>query len=138
MATVAVVADEPPTDLPTIINPTVILDNVAKCLQSGNPDSFACKKAIANLEDLTQLKKECKKKKNKNKDVCKELNQLPDFPGVSLGGLVLGNGGLGLPLPRAGFGPTEKWSASGPTMGQLMKIYDPALVSLLVPGMVVR
>ena len=25
----------------------------------------------------------------------------------------------------------------GPTMGELMDVYDPALVSLLVPGMVV-
>jgi hypothetical protein len=30
------------------------------------------------------------------------------------------------------------WSTDGPTLGQLMKLYNPALVSLLVPGMVVR
>jgi phospholipid/cholesterol/gamma-HCH transport system substrate-binding protein len=47
---------------------------------------------------------------------------LPSLPGVG----------------RAGYGPTESWSTDGPTMRQLMKLYDPALVSLLVPGMVVR
>jgi phospholipid/cholesterol/gamma-HCH transport system substrate-binding protein len=41
-------------------------------------------------------------------------------------------------LPRVGFGPTDTWSARGPTMGDLMKAYDPALVALLVPGMVTR
>jgi phospholipid/cholesterol/gamma-HCH transport system substrate-binding protein len=43
-----------------------------------------------------------------------------------------------LPLPRAGFGPTQGLSARGPTMGDLMKAYDPGLVALLVPGMVTR
>jgi phospholipid/cholesterol/gamma-HCH transport system substrate-binding protein len=32
----------------------------------------------------------------------------------------------------------EPWSRKGPTMRQLMKVYDPALVGLLVPGMVIR
>jgi phospholipid/cholesterol/gamma-HCH transport system substrate-binding protein len=43
-----------------------------------------------------------------------------------------------LPLPRAGYGPTDGWSTRGPTMGDLTKIYDPDLVALLVPGMVTR
>ena len=29
-------------------------------------------------------------------------------------------------------------SQGGPTMGQLSEVYDPSLVSLLVPGMVVK
>jgi phospholipid/cholesterol/gamma-HCH transport system substrate-binding protein len=61
---------------------------------------------------------------------------LPDGP--------LGGGGAPDPtdlpniLPRIGYGPTEGWSARGPTMGDLMKVYDPDLVTLLVPGMVTR
>ncbi len=131
---------EPPLPtLPTILDPTIILDNVAKCLQSGDPSSNACQKVFKNVEDLAQLKQECKKKKNQDKAVCEELNLLPDLPiilnnGKNLGGLP----GLPLPLPRAGFGPTDKWTTHGPTMGQMMKLYDSALVSLLVPGMVIR
>jgi phospholipid/cholesterol/gamma-HCH transport system substrate-binding protein len=66
---------------------------------------------------------------------------LPDGP---LGGTGTGTGGGGVPvppipgLPRAGFGPTDGWSARGPTMGDLTEVYDPDLVALLVPGMVTR
>jgi phospholipid/cholesterol/gamma-HCH transport system substrate-binding protein len=125
-----------PTDLPTIIDPTVIVDNVLKCIQSGDITSKACQKVLSNAESLAQLREECKKKKNQKKDVCKELNQIPGLP------LPSSSGGLPttLPtLPRPGYGPTAGWStAHGPTMRQLTKVYDPALVSLLVPGMVVR
>ena len=123
-----------PTDVPTDINPTVILNNVQKCLQSGNPSSKACQKVLASPQQLLQLREECKKKKNRNKQVCKQINTPISLPG----------GGVGLPtslptgLPRSGVGPMASWSADGPTLGQLMKFYDPALVSLLVPGMVVR
>ena len=53
-------------------------------------------------------------------------NKLPDGP--QLPGGVL----------RSGFGPSQRLPDRGPTMGQLMTAYDPALVTLLVPGMVVR
>jgi hypothetical protein len=44
---------------------------------------------------------------------------------------ILGGGGpLGAKRPAA-FGPR------GPTMRQLTRMYDPALVDLLVPGMVI-
>jgi phospholipid/cholesterol/gamma-HCH transport system substrate-binding protein len=125
-----------PTNLPTIIDPTVIVDNVLKCIQSGDITSKACQKVLSNAESLAQLREECKKKKNEKKDVCKELNQIPGLPVPSSSG--------GLPttlptLPRPGYGPTAGWSTThGPTMRQLTKVYDPALVSLLVPGMVVR
>ena len=52
--------------------------------------------------------------------------ELPSLPGVG--------GALG--LGRAGVGPTR--SAQGPTLGQLSRVFDPALVRLLVPGMVTR
>ena len=69
------------------------------------------------------------------------------FPGLPAPGDGDGDGGgvpevpeiPGLPgAPRAGYGPTDTWSARGPTMSDLMKSYDPALVALLVPGMVTR
>jgi phospholipid/cholesterol/gamma-HCH transport system substrate-binding protein len=57
---------------------------------------------------------------------------LPGLPGLGgLGGL---GGGL---LNRPGVGATSSGSR-GTTMGQLMATYDPALVSLLTPGMVTR
>ena len=125
-----------PTGLPTILDPTVILDNVAKCLKSGDPASKACQKVLKNAESLAELREECRKKKNRDKEICKELNALPEGPLPSGGGLP---SGLPTALPgvgRAGYGPTV--SAQGPTMRQLMQAYDPDLVSLLVPGMVVR
>ena len=125
-----------PTNLPTIIDPTVIVNNILKCIQSGDLTSKACQKVLSNVESLAQLREECMKKKNEKKDVCKELNQIPGLP------LPSSSGGLptALPtLPRPGYGPTAGWSPTqGPTMRQLTKLYDPALVSLLVPGMVVR
>jgi len=58
---------------------------------------------------------------------------LPSLPTVILtrilGGGLTGEGGLG--VNRTAFGPR------GPTMRQLSRMYDPALVDLLVPGMVV-
>jgi len=129
----------PPTNLPTVLDPTVILDNVTKCLKKGDPTSKACQKVINNVKSLEKLREECAKQENQDKDVCKFVNATPGLPTPS----DSGGGGLpGLPdLPgagRAGFGPTVHWSSRGPTLGQLMKAYDPTLVSLLVPGMVVR
>ncbi|WP_148611282.1 MCE family protein [Nocardioides rubriscoriae] len=56
---------------------------------------------------------------------------LPGLPG--LGGV----GGLGGLLNRPAVGATTG-ADRGPTLGQLMAVYDPALVSLLTPGMVLR
>jgi phospholipid/cholesterol/gamma-HCH transport system substrate-binding protein len=126
-----------PTNVPTILNPTEVLDDVTKCLQKGDPTSKACQKVLKSLQKIAQLKEECRKKKNEDKDICKQiLNQVPDVPG----GLPLPTDLPGLPgLGRAGFGPTKDWSPThGPTMRQLTEVYDPALVNLLVPGMVVR
>jgi phospholipid/cholesterol/gamma-HCH transport system substrate-binding protein len=143
---VSVTGDDPaapptvPTDLPTILDPTVILDNVAKCLRSGDPSSAACRKVLRNVESLAELREECRKKQNAKKDICKEVNLVPGAP------LPSGGGGGGLTselpdlagVPRAAYGTMEPWSRKGPTMRQLMKVYDPALVGLLVPGMVIR
>ena len=55
---------------------------------------------------------------------------LPTLPTITLPGLP------GLPRPAAYDGPPDP--ARGPTVGQLVELYDPDLVSLLVPGMVVQ
>ncbi len=64
---------------------------------------------------------------------------LPEVPG--LGGLLDGTGIGGL-LGRTVFGPSSTapsdGTVSGPTMEQLMQAYDPGLVSMLVPPMVVQ
>lgn len=126
-----------PTILPTIIDPTVILNNVLKCIASGSLTSRACLAVLATPQGLAELRSECQKPASRNTVVCQLINQAPGLPTPS------GGGGLpslpGLPgLPRTGFGPTATWSEKGPTMGQLMQVYDPDLVSLLVPGMVIR
>ena len=111
---------------------------MAACLQSGDITSKACQKVLADPQELARLLTRCKKAKNSDNPVCQVLNALPSLP----------TGGPGLPtltlptqlptlLPRTGaearrvpFGPR------GPTLRQLSRLYDPALVSLLVPGMV--
>jgi phospholipid/cholesterol/gamma-HCH transport system substrate-binding protein len=57
---------------------------------------------------------------------------LPTVPVPSLPTITL----PGLPRPGAYADPPDP--RRGPTLGQLSEIYDPALVSLLVPGMVVE
>jgi phospholipid/cholesterol/gamma-HCH transport system substrate-binding protein len=126
-----------PTDLPTS-EITKILGDVAACLQSGDITSKACQRVLGDPEELLRLLTKCKKGKNSDNPVCQALNALPSLP----------TGGPGLPtltlptllptlLPRTGaearrvaFGPR------GPTLRQLSRLYDPTLVSLLVPGMV--
>ena len=70
-----------PTNLPTQIDPTVIVNNVLECLKSGDPLSAACLKVLNTPNDLLQLKEECKKQANKDKDICKQLNAVPGLPG---------------------------------------------------------
>lgn len=61
----------------------------------------------------------------------------PEIPGIP--GLPLPlDPGSGLNRPAYGSGQADPDSAGGATIGQLMAAYDPALVSLLVPGLVVR
>jgi phospholipid/cholesterol/gamma-HCH transport system substrate-binding protein len=78
-------------------------------------------------------------------EVCDGLN-LPLLCGGATGGGGGGGGGLpglpgipGLPdlgLGRAAVGPVDP--DRGPTVAQMMQVYDPALVNLLLPGMVVK
>ncbi len=124
-----------PTDLPTDlpVTPTEIVDDVLECLESGDLTSDECAEVLADAEALASLIEECKKDKNKDKDVCEQLNALPTvaptgtglpLPSITLPGLP----GLG----RAGFGELD-YGPRGPTVAQLMDHFDPGLVSLMVP-----
>lgn len=127
-----------PTNLPTVIDPTVVVNDVLACLQSGSLTSEACAKVLANLEKLTRLREECAKSENKDKDVCRELNSIPGLPpepSLPIPSTLLPTL-VPTGLPRAG--TSEKPRSGNPTMGDLMEAYDPDLVSLLIPGMVQR
>ena len=131
-----------PTLLPSDLDPTVLLDRVTRCIQSGDINSLPCQKLLSSVEGLAKLRDACLKKKNEKTVVCRIVNQIPGLPDsglptalpTSLPSLPDLTGILG--LGRAGVGPTA--SAHGPTLGQLSRLFDPALVRLLAPGMVTR
>ena len=132
-----------PTDiLPTQLDPGVLLQNVLDCIASGNLASAACLKVLNSVEALAKLKEVCQEPANRNKTVCVAVNTVPGLPAAPGGGAP--SAALpsipGLPgLP--GLGRTMPWNdaaAGGPTMAQLQTVYDPSLVNLLVPQMVVQ
>ena len=123
-----------PTVLPTDLDPTAVLDVVARCLASGDIESKPCQKVLANAQLLLELREECARPRNADVVVCQILNQVPGVPNV--GGLnevelpLLGS----LLRPAPGVGGR---AASGPTVGELTELFDADLVGLMVPGMVV-
>ena len=134
-----------PTNLPTVLDPTVILNDVLACIQSGSLTSEACKRVLANVEKLAQLREECAKSENKDKDVCRELNSIPGLPSppvpvpttivpTAVPTTIIPTTLLPTGLGRAGTG--ERSPSGALTVRDLMDLYDPALVSLLIPGMV--
>ncbi len=124
---------ELPTVLPTDLDPTKLVGDVAKCLASGSLTSKACAKVLKTPEKLLKLKEQCQKKKNKKTVVCELLNaNLPGLPG-GIHGEELPDLPIIGGLLRPGFDADR-----GPTLAQLSQIYDEDLVMLLVPGMVVR
>ena len=129
-----------PTNLPTVLDPTVVINDVLACIQSGSLASDACKKVLANVQKLTQLREECAKSENKDKDVCRELNQEPGLPPppVPLPSTLPPLPTIGVPTGVGRAGVADRPRRGGLTVGDLMDLYDPALVSLLVPGMVQR
>jgi phospholipid/cholesterol/gamma-HCH transport system substrate-binding protein len=132
-----------PTNLPTPVDPTVVVNNVLECLASGDLSSAACQEVLATPTDLLTMQEECRKKSNADKDVCRELDQLPNLP-VPLPTETTTVPGVPVPLPSVpsvpglGRAGTQERTPRGPTYGELMDTFDPALVSLLVPGMVLR
>ena len=103
---------------------------------------------LAIPEKLLKLREECSKQENEDKAVCKQLALLPGLPTADSSlPIPLPTLSTLLPtipgLPRAPVGRTDTqqrhpidFGKHGPTLRQLMALYDPALVSLLVPGMV--
>ena len=130
-----------PTDPPEVIDPVATVGLVTRCLRSGDLGSKPCRKVLQRPQKLLKLREECQKKKNRDKDVCRQLNdnnvpnvpELPELPGGDGGGIDLpglGRPGFGQGGDAGDFGPR------GPTMAEMMELYDPDLVSLMVPGMV--
>jgi phospholipid/cholesterol/gamma-HCH transport system substrate-binding protein len=135
-----------PTQLPTLLpgnlDPTKLVPLLTQCLTSGDLTSAACQELVSTVQGLNRLKSACLEPENKNTVLCTALNQVPGLPALPgtenlpsipvLGDLL----GLG----RAPAGPAAaasgKASKRGPTMRQLSNTFDPALVQLLVPGMV--
>jgi phospholipid/cholesterol/gamma-HCH transport system substrate-binding protein len=133
-----------PTALPTLppalptSEITKILGDVAACLRSGDITSKACKRVLADPQKLVRLIARCQKGKNADNPVCQVLNALPSLPtsGPGLPTLTLPTL-LPTLLPRPDLGVRRvAFGARGPTLRQLSRLYDPALVGLLVPGMV--
>jgi phospholipid/cholesterol/gamma-HCH transport system substrate-binding protein len=133
-----------PTTLPTVIDPTVVIGDVLACLQSGSLTSPECLKVLALPDKLLKLREECAKPENEDKAVCKQLALVPGLPSgspsvpITLPTSVITQLPTLLPtlLPRAAPGGHLQYGPHGPTMAQLMQLYDPDLVNLLVPGMV--
>lgn len=73
---------EPPIELPPIElpDPVQVVNDVQKCLRSGDITSNPCTRVLADADLLTKLKKQCRKDKHKQNQVCVVLNQLPDVP----------------------------------------------------------
>lgn len=71
----------PPVDVP---DPTQVLNQVQKCLASGDITSKACLKVLDDANALKKLKKACQKDENKDNAVCQVVNagDLPDLPGL--------------------------------------------------------
>jgi phospholipid/cholesterol/gamma-HCH transport system substrate-binding protein len=94
-------------------DPGEVLDQVGKCLRSGSITSKACLKVLKSVDLLKDLRKECKKKINRNSAVCQVVNSVPtlgDLTGGLLGDTLDGlSGGLnglsrGLEGPAAASG----------------------------------
>jgi phospholipid/cholesterol/gamma-HCH transport system substrate-binding protein len=121
---------------------------VLDCIASGSLSSPACLRVLNTPEALLKLKEICQEPANRTKTVCIALNAVPGvpvLPGTSpgsdpLSGLGDQVGGVlsGLGLGRSGTGPWNGQAHGGPTMAQLQSVYDPALVNLLVPELVVQ
>jgi phospholipid/cholesterol/gamma-HCH transport system substrate-binding protein len=133
-----------PTTLPTILEPTEVLDDVLACLQSGGLTSPECQQVLAAPEKLLRLREECAKRDNEDKAVCQQLAAVPGLP-TGTASVPPPTSSTLLPtlptvpaLPRAPTGEQRlDVGGHGPTMRQLMGLYDASLVGLLVPAMVV-
>jgi phospholipid/cholesterol/gamma-HCH transport system substrate-binding protein len=132
-----------PTDvLPTQLDPGQLVQAALDCIASGNLSSQACQKVLNTPQALAKLKEICQEPANRTKAVCIALNAIPGLPAPP-GGAPSGLPGSlpslpGLPgLGRSATGPWNDAAHGGPTMAQLQAAYDPSLVNLLIPALVV-
>jgi phospholipid/cholesterol/gamma-HCH transport system substrate-binding protein len=115
-------------------NPTKVLTLVQKCIKSADLTSKACKKVLKDPQTYKKLKKQCKKKKNKNNQVCQVVIATPSLPGGGVPPLPTALptiGGLGRAAPGIDAGSTTSASGADPD-------FDSDLGALLVWGMVQR
>lgn len=68
----------PPIPVP---DPGQVLTDVQKCLATGSLTSKACQRVLDDADLFGKLVKACKKRKNRDNQVCRVLNQLPDTGG---------------------------------------------------------
>ena len=115
------------------------------CLRAGSTSRAPSAEGAPHPEKLLKLREECAKQENQDKAVCKQLAATPRA--CPSGHAV--DPACRLPVlrrcrrhpaaaPAAGTGPPRSTSASTGRRCAADELYDPALVSLLVPGMVVR
>ncbi|MGA9748787.1 MAG: MCE family protein [Nocardioides sp.] len=63
-------------------DPNETLNDVQKCLRSGNLLGAACRKVLDDVNLLERLRAQCKKPENADNPVCKFVNQVPDLPTI--------------------------------------------------------
>lgn len=81
---------------PSVPEPGEVVDDLQKCLDSGDLTSKACAKFLNNLDLFEDLKAVCEGPAMQNNEVCQAVNELPDLvPDGDEGGLL--DGLLGLP-----------------------------------------
>jgi phospholipid/cholesterol/gamma-HCH transport system substrate-binding protein len=143
-----------PTALPTDL-PGEVIGAVQACLTHVAQGGALTDPVCADLVGTKVLQVYCAK--HPEQQICTLIAIIPGLPGLP-GGLLGGGsapqggaaapssgassgvlGGLlgGLGLGRSATGPWNDAAHGGPTMGQLQAAYDPSLVSLLVPELVV-
>ncbi|MFT4288217.1 MCE family protein [Nocardioides sp.] len=150
--------------LPSDLEPTKIVFELADCLASASLDSEACQYILGLPGGLLDIANECQKSGNRDTALCLTLAQLPggidglisDLLGLDGASTAVatpvtpgaspssGCNVLGLPIclraapgSAAGSGLPEPGAdgKSQVTYEQLATVYDPSLVRLLMPGL---
>ena len=68
-------------------DPGQALSDVQKCLRSRDVSSKACLKVLDDANQLKQLKRACRQKRNRANPVCQVVNQVPGGGGTDVPGL---------------------------------------------------
>ena len=133
-------------------DPNETLNDVQKCLRSGNPLSDICRKVLNDANLLERLRKQCEKPENQAKEVCRVVLAVPNLPEIPNPGEILPTlpplpdpslPGPALPtipgiLGRAAYGGNEARVDRSGSRVAADERYDSELAPLLVWGMVER